>query len=92
MSRLKQTADALPQRTADTTPRPDGPATKQTNEEEEEDLPTPPFSPVRTRQRANSSVDMIPSPKRQASNSQHILDVFAVAQQVGSKAIAGTLA
>lgn len=34
---------------------------------------------------------MIPSPRRQACNSQHILDVLTVAQQVGSKAITGTL-
>jgi hypothetical protein len=34
---------------------------------------------------------MVLSPKRQACNSQHILDVLTVAQQVGSKAIIGTL-
>jgi hypothetical protein len=47
--------------------------------------------PVLTRQRSSSSASNIPhSPNRRQANSQHILDVLTIAQQVGSKAIAGT--
>lgn len=43
-----------------------------------------------TRSRTSSTTIPSSPTRRQASNSQRILDVLTIAQQVGSKAIAGT--
>lgn len=87
-SRLGQ-ADSRPEKSADaagSSHKGSGHSTAKASGSGEEELPAP-LSPVLTRQRSSSSADMVLSPKRQACNSQHILDVLTVAQQVGSKAI-----